>query len=335
MSVNDSDAENILLRFDADFPCWTDDMLDAAGEDASAAKRLALDGLLKCADGIYSLSEAGRRRFTEIKEEMYLPVLPGDEGTDRRRTALACRLRLIIDMRHAQRWGIKEYMLPLRFDAPDIHGEDLYIMKGGAPEWRWQDFWTIIKMRSDFPDTGLAARKNAVRTADEIRGWLDANSPCVVTEEFSLLYNCHYDFQAYTPFGRMASDSIGLFNTDHFIFDAVTDERADDVSYYMERIGKFHIFLEMLRRMWVPGYSDIDALDQSCVHWLIFSFESEAAAKGCAELLRPVAEDAVRPVLPAEIWSVSVEGLRDFPGGVLENIWDILPFAGNSIFRLA
>jgi hypothetical protein len=53
--------EQLLTLFDEENPCWTEETLALAGEDAAALPALAGDGALELKDGVYSLSEAGRR----------------------------------------------------------------------------------------------------------------------------------------------------------------------------------------------------------------------------------------------------------------------------------
>ena len=103
---------------------------------------------------------------------------------------------------------------------------------------------------------------------------------------------------------------------------------------YLVKVGEFQMFLTMLRRLYLPGYVDLDAMDQDGVNWLLFAFEKDGDAERCVKLLGPIAEALPGPAAPLELWSVSLEGLRDYPGGQAETIWDILPFAAHSIYRL-
>ena len=109
--------EVLLLSFEEQYPCWTPAMLVLAGLDRSAADGLARKGLLEFEKGIYSLSEAGRETFLRLVGETYLPLRPG-VTSDRVRTTLRRELMLLLDKRHLQRWGVKEYVSPFRFALP-------------------------------------------------------------------------------------------------------------------------------------------------------------------------------------------------------------------------
>mgnify|MGYP000081679918 FL=1 len=168
--------EGLLLSFDEQYPCWTPAMLALAGLDRSAADGLAREGLLEFEKGIYSLSEAGREAFLRLAGEACLPSRPG-VTSDRVRTALRGELMLLLDKRHLQRWGVKEYVSPFRFALPQVAGADLFVMDGEVPAWRYLEAPVFRKMAEDFPETGAAARNRPMPDAGEVRAWLEANAP--------------------------------------------------------------------------------------------------------------------------------------------------------------
>ena len=325
--------EGLLLSFDERYPCWTPAMLALAELDRTAADDLTREGLLEFGEGVYSLSPAGREAFLKLAGEACLPSRPG-EAPDRKRAARWGELMLLLDKRHLQRWGVKEYVAPFRFALPDVRGEDLFVMDEAAPVWRYQDAPVFRKMAEDFPETGAAARTQPMPNAEEVRAWLAANAPGLREVEFDLLYKSRYDFQAYAKFPPLPADPCGLFNADHFLFAFMPPPAPENLPQYLEKVGEFQMFLTMLRRLYLPGYVDLDAMDQDGVNWLLFAFEEERDAERCAKLLSPIAEALPGPAAPLELWSVSLEGLRDYPGGQAETIWDILPFAAHSIYRL-
>lgn len=241
---------------------------------------------------------------------------------------------LLLDKRHLQRWGVKEYVAPFRFALPALEGEELFAMEGAEPVWRHPDAPVFKKMAGDFPETGAAARLRPPLGAKEVRAWLEANAPVLREVEFDLLYKSRYDFQAYAKFPPLPADPCGLFNTDRFLFAFMPPPEPGNLPAYLERVGEFQMFLTMLRRLYLPGYVDLDAMDQDGINWLLFTFESERDAERCAELLAPLSEALPGDAAPLELWSVSLEGLRNYPGGQAETIWDILPFAGHPVYRL-
>ena len=326
-------TEDLLLSFDEQYPCWTPAMLALAERDRSAADGLAREGLLEFEKGIYSLSEAGREAFLRMAGEACLPSRPG-VTSDRVRTALRGELMLLLDKRHLQRWGVKEYVSPFRFALPHVGGADLLVMDGAVPVWRYPESSVFRRMVEDFPETGAAARSRPMPNAAEVRAWLEANAPGLYEAEFDLLYKSRYDFQAYAKFPPLPADPCGLFNADHFLFSFMPAPVPGNLTQYLEKIGEFQMFLTMLRRLYLPGYVDLDALDQDGVNWLLFAFSDDGDAERCAKLLSPISEALPGTASPLELWSVSLEGLRNYPGGQAETIWDILPFAAHPIYRL-
>jgi len=102
----------------------------------AAADDLTREGLLEFEEDIYSLSAAGREAFLRLAGEACLPLKPG-VTSDRVRTALRGELMLLLDKRHLQRWGVKEYVSPFRFALPQkievgaVHNEDGGFHAGG------------------------------------------------------------------------------------------------------------------------------------------------------------------------------------------------------------
>ncbi len=330
----ESDREGLLLSFDGQYPCWTRPMLDMAGLDRRMADSLVGEGLLEFEREIYSLSAEGRGRFVEAAERYGLPLQPGDPGPNRERSALRCDLMLLLDRRHLQRWGVKEYVAPFRFAVPDLTGEDLFVLREDGLVWRYPEAPAFERMAEDFPEMGAAARRRPPPSSEAVRAWVSANIPSLREAEFDLLYKSRYDFQAYAAFPQPPADPCRLFNTDRFLFSFMPPPVGENLSAYLERVGEFHMFLTMLRRLYLPGYVDLDALDQDGVNWLLFAFAGEGEARRCLELLEPVARFLPGTATPLEIWSVSLEALRNYPGGQAETIWDILPFASHAIHRM-
>lgn len=325
--------ERLLLFFDERYPCWTPAMLALSGQDRAEADALACQGLLEFEEGIYSLSAVGRAKFSEFAGEAYLPLRPGS-FSDRGRAALRGELMLLLDKRHLQRWGVKEYLAPFRFALPSLERDELFVMDGGRPVWRYPDAPVFRRMAEDFPETGAAARRFPLPDAEAVRAWLEANAPNRREVEFDLLYKSRYDFQAYAKFPPLPADPCGLFNADRFLFVFMPSPTPENLPRYLEKIGEFHMFLTLLRRLYLPGYVDLDAMDQDGVNWLLFAFENDEDAERCAGMLGPISEALPGEAYPLELWSVSLEGLRDYPGGQAETIWDILPFAAHPIYRL-
>lgn len=241
---------------------------------------------------------------------------------------------LLLDKRHLQRWGLKEYVSPFGFALPDLKRDELFVLDKGKPVWCYPDAPVFRRMAKDFPEMGSAARLHSAPGMEQIGMWLRVNAPELRRVEFDLLYKSRYDFQAYAKFPSLPADPCRLLNTDRFFFDFMPLPSPENLLRYLERIGEFQMLMTMLRRLYLPGYVDLDAMDQNGVNWLLFAFERDEDAERCVKLLAPISEALPGPAAPLELWSVSLQGLRDYPGGQVETIWDILPFAAHPIYRL-
>ena len=150
--------------------------------------------------------------------------------------------------------------------------------------------------------------------------------------ETDLLYLSRYDFQAYAAFAPLPGDSWGLLNADRFFCVEAPEPQEGSRREYLRVIGKFQLCLEVLRRMVLPGYMDLDSLDQDGINWLVFLFEEEAEAEKCVSLLAPFGLDLIRRSMPMDVWTLSFEALEHFSEKA-ETIHDLLPVIGKAVVR--
>ena len=149
----DSRMESLLLSFDEQYPCWTPSMLELAELDRGTADTLVHGGMLKVEKGVYWLSKSGKAKFSELAAESYLPSRPG-ETSNPRQTALRGELMLLLDKRHLQRWGVKEYAAPFRF--PTFRGRTFSswtgrLRSGATPMRPFSGRWPRIFRRRGPP----------------------------------------------------------------------------------------------------------------------------------------------------------------------------------------
>ena len=325
------DHSNLLLLFDENNPFWTEDLIRLAGEDPGPLPSLREAGLIEERDGVFSLSGAGEAAFEKAAAEWHLPLKAGRAGGNEKGELFSTRLRLLIDSRHLQRWGLKEYLTGARFPIPEVGDGELYCLSDGKLSWLWPSLPVMERMRSDWPVTGLAARKNPPPTEDSAENWLmEAGG----TEYFSadLLHLSRYDFQSYTSFSPLPGDRWGLMNADRFLCMDSPAPGAESLGWFIGVIGRCHLVLEVLRRMAMPGYMDLDSHDQAAINWLVFVFPTEEEVQACLSLLAPFGEDLIAPAMPMDVWALSFEALEGF-GQKAETIHDLLPVVGKPIAR--
>ena len=329
--MSDLNSESVLLRFDEQHPCWTAAMFGLAGSDASSAESLLRQGSLDIEDGVYFLTEKGIAHFERVAQESFLPIRPGLPSHDKKLQAMRGELMLLVDRRHLQRWGLKEYILPFCFNVPDIPDEELFHLEGTSLEWLYLKTSPFSSMLRDFPVVGMAARDETAPTSEFIAEWLDKNAPKLRTSTFDLLYRSRYDFEQYTEFKPPVADPCYLLNTDRFVFSFAPKPVKENLNSYLRLIGEFHMLLTMLRRMYLPGYTDLDSHEQDSVNWLILTFEREEDSAECAKFLKPYGDFLEEPAGPFDIWSISMEALHK--AEYAEMIWDLLPLTAHPINR--
>jgi hypothetical protein len=284
---------------------------------------------------VYYLTRKGVEHFQKNAKEACLPLLPGvlEKTTEKRRLANRFLLRLLLDKRHLQRWGLKEYCAPFRFEIPDLKEEELFSVQDKSLAWRYSEHPTFVAMKRDFPVTGLAARKISPLSPEGLTEWMEKNAPRRRCMEVDLLYKSRYDFQAYAHFRPLPCDPCGLLNTDRFFCFFASPPELESRNAFLVTLGEFHMFLMMLRRMILPGYVDLDSLDQDGINWLLYVYEREEDAVKCAALLSPFGKTLAGPAAPLDVWTLSLEALWDRDGTV-ETIHDLLPFAAHPIWRM-
>ncbi|MDR1648895.1 MAG: hypothetical protein LBR71_01425 [Synergistaceae bacterium] len=332
--------DDALLLFDSENPCWTKALIELAGGEPASLDGLLQRGLLGREEEVYFLTQEGAEAFRNAAEASFLPLRPGalENGADRRRLAKRVELRLLLDKRHLQRWGVKEFRSPFRFEIPDLTEEELFAVQGesqgesqgGSLVWRYPLHPAFAAMERNFPTIGLAARKIAPPSPERLTEWMRGNAPRRRFMEADLLYKSRYDFLAYARFPSLPCDPCGLLNTDRFLF--FFPPKPENRNALLTILGEFHIFLTMLRRMVLPGYVDLDSLDQDGINWLFYVYEHEEDALECAALLSPFGKALAGPAAPLDVWTLSLGALwrRD---ETAETVHDLLPFAAHPIWR--
>lgn len=330
------DTESLLLLFEERYPCWTEDMFDVLDKSREEAETLLKQGSLRKDGDVYSLTAEGAERFRQTAGESFLPLRPGipEPGMDKRREADRSLLELLLDRRHLQRWGLKEYEKPFRFEVPDLQGAELFTRDGRMPVWRYHESDVFLKMAEDFPATGMAARELPAPDAARIAEWIASFMPKRRTVTADLLYKSRYDFQAYAHFPKLPGDPCHLRDTDRFFFFFAPSPVPENENAMLTTLGEFHMILTMLRRMMIPGYVDRDSLDQDGINWFFYVYGREDEARACADLFSPLGEALAGPASPLEVRSLSLQALQEY-GETAETIHDLWPVVTHPIFRLA
>lgn len=300
--------ESLLFRFDSDNPCWSEDLLKMAGEDVSCLPLLMERGFLSRDDGIYMLTEKGAEFFENECQEFFIAGTPGRRPACPKRSLARTKLRLLFDGAHLQRWGLKEFYTEVGLEFhPALTREELFRLDEGNVVWLYRNSALYKKLATDFPVAEVDKRSTDGISNDRITAWQLENSPEAGLLPVDLLYLSRYDFMAYSDFKGHPRDPLKLINADRFLFTFPSDSTADN----LETIGNFHLWLNYLRRVQIPGYVDCDTQEQFSVSWLVFAVETEAEAASLTARLSPFGETLVRNADPCEIWAISMEALQN------------------------
>jgi hypothetical protein len=325
------DYGSLLLLFDEENPCWTEKLVQLTGEDPALLADIVRDGLAERKGEICVLTGEGREAFLKEAAESYLSAEPGIPGLDLGKHLFRTRLRLLLDRKHIQRWGLKEYVPGACFSVPDLEDALLFSLDGRL-DWKWPSSPAVERMRIDWPVTGLAARRIASPPADASARWFENLGEVPAVFETDLLYLSRYDFQAYTSFDPLPGDRWGLLNADRFFCMDSPSPETVSLEWFLGTVGRFQLALEVLRRMVLPGFMDLDSHDQDGINWLVFLFETEKEAERCVSLLAHFGQDLIRPAIPMDVWALSFEALEAFSEKA-ETIHDLLPVIGKAVVR--
>ncbi|MGD9821744.1 MAG: hypothetical protein AB7U27_09355 [Aminobacteriaceae bacterium] len=325
------DYGSLLLLFDEENPCWTEKLVQLTGEDPALLADIVRDGLAERKGEICVLTGEGREAFRKEAAESYLSAEPGIPGLDLGKHLFRTRLRLLLDRKHIQRWGLKEYVPGACFSVPDLEDALLFSLDGRL-DWKWPSSPAVERMRIDWPVTGLAARRIASPPADASARWFENLGEVPAVFETDLLYLSRYDFQAYTSFDPLPGDRWGLLNADRFFCMDSPSPETVSLEWFLGTVGRFQLALEVLRRMVLPGFMDLDSHDQDGINWLVFLFETEKEAERCVSLLAHFGQDLIRPAIPMDVWALSFEALEAFSEKA-ETIHDLLPVIGKAVVR--
>lgn len=298
--------ESVITRFDRDNPCWTEELLRNAGEDVSLLPELVERGLLRRSGEIYSLTAAGAGEFRRAAAELFVGTECAEEPKDAKRSLRRTKLRVLLDGAHLQRWGLKEYHTGIELEyRPGLRREEIFSLRDGNLSWLYQDAPIYREIAADFPRADAGGRSVSLVPPAKLAEWRAARAPLEGTLPVDLLYLSRYDFMEYKDFKGHPNDPLGFINADRFLFVFPEDDAAGNI----HTIGKFHLWLNFLRRMQIPGYAECDTQEQFSVSWLVFATETESEAVRVREGLAPFGEELVRPASPCEVWTISLEAL--------------------------
>ena len=327
--------EMVLLLFDHLHPCWNEESVFLAGEDPESLGRLHVEGLLDKNNDRYFLSAKGIDVFKTLSSQWFCETVPVEESLDeaaQKYFLWRTTFQSLLDRSFVARWGAKDYHLGLHLEySPALSGKDFFVNESSHIVWTYDSHPLVKKMKEDFSLSGVKAREKTPRTLEEIKEWHKLNNVPSSFFYVDLLLLGRYDFAYYMHYPKHPNDVLGLVNADKF-FCFQAPKPFEHVDSYIETIGKVHLFLLNQRRMYIPGYVDLDSADQDSLNWIIWIVDTEEEALSLHKILDPMGESLIGPARPLDVWILSLEALRNVHEKY-EMVYDLFPHVAHSVIR--
>lgn len=303
--------ESLLLLFTTEQPCWDEETVILAGEDPNALRRLVVSGdLMPLGDG-YALTPQGIRTRERVSQELCVPVssvgeVVIDAGRAREMLELN-RMAQFLDRAFVTDWGIKEVSIRETFPVTPCLPDDQYFkFEDGEVRALWPNAPIVKSFLEAFPHWGVAARKHPAPGQLGLDKWAEKNRAPLGSLTFDFVLRSRYDFDHYKGFEGMESDRFKFLDAD-ILFAHKVDGRPEDL---LPLIGKLHIFLMEQRRIFVPGWFDIDHEEQE--DWVLLALvtDAERELEELTARLRRWGHDLIDPANPLYIIGTSIERMR-------------------------
>ena len=303
---------NILLLFTSELPCWNHETVRIAGEDPEGLEPLAEAGYLaKIGEG-YVLTAQGVRAREETANELCLPVTPaGELITEASKAAELLGLNVMtqyLDRAFVTDWGIKEVTVRETFPImPGLEDDRYFVFEGERVKAVWPEHETVKKFLADFPNVGVAARKIPAPGQEALDEWAGRNNLSYGNLTVDFVLRSRADFNHYKNYEQLPSDKFKFLDADELFVKKATGNPQELPPF----IGKLHIFLMEQRRIFLPGWFDIDHDENEDWHLLAFVTDTEEQLESLTFTLRKWGHDLIDPANPLFILGTSIERLRN------------------------
>ena len=150
----------------------------------------------------------------------------------------------------------------------------------------------------------LAARQRFEQLYAQYKPAIDAEADEV---RFNLILRSRYDFELYRKEAHLPDDLYYMKDADRLFFLRATGDNYDEI---YDAIGKLHLFLLGQRRVYIPGYADIDSQQQENWTMIVMAADNERELEGVYERLSHDGRNLIDPANPLFIVGTSIERLR-------------------------
>ncbi len=311
------DVDRTLLLFDKSLPCWDRDTMSLAGEDPDAIDILEEHEFIKKVSRAYVLTYDGITRRELIGGQMGVPTEPTGEiitdisiADERLEVNRAIQL---LDHAFYTEWGLKENSICEDFPVmPNLIYNEYFELGHKCVKAIWTEHEYVQKFFKDFPHVGVEARKYPAPGLAAFNKWAYRNDLAFGKLNIDLVMRLHADFEHYRIYSDMdmPTDIFNFLNVDRLFVHYVRDyEKPVDLLPF---IGKFHIFLTGQKRIFLPGWFDIDQDENEDWTMLLFITEYEDDIQFLTKFFREeCGHDLIDPVNPLFLLGTSMERLRN------------------------
>ncbi len=301
---------NILLLFSDDYPCWDSETVSLVGENPGSLAGLESSGRISQLGNGYVITQSGIHERDNISRENFVPVSRitrniTDIDTANRQLEIN-RMSQLLDRAFMTQWGIKEFTIHETFPLAPMLNDDEYFAVNGRAKALWPDNDYVRSFMAEFPDKSYEARKLPAPGKTALDSWVSKNHiPCGnFTVDFVLRH--HHDFEHYRQLFTPEGDIFGFVNAS-LIFAHKVRSKPQDL---LPLIGKIHILFTLQRRIYIPGWFDMDSEEQEPMKLLTLVTDTASELRELTQTLRSWGNSLVDPARPMYIIGTSVEHLR-------------------------
>ncbi len=300
--------EESLLLFSPQFPSWDKEAFQLADKDPAILEELQRQGFVRFQDQAYVLTPQGDQRRLQIAMELGCPAFALG-NFDPERALWRNKFYLLFDKAFLGRWSVKEFScgetLPV---VPHLQGPELYQLdKAGQIRYTWPDHPLIHSFLETFPNWGVASRAIAAPGEAGLEKWIADHHVPRGSFTWDLVFRSRYDFALYRRFPPIETDRFRCQNADRAFCLFCSDE---DPRRVYDALGKLHLFILALRRIYIPGYADFDSQDQENQNLMMVVTDKEKNLEGLSKKLRAQGKALIDPAKPLFLIGTSLERLR-------------------------
>ena len=305
------DVERVLLLFSPDHPCWDRETVSLTGEDPSALTELAGTGDVAPLGGGFVLTSRGVQTRERISRELCVPAAPADEvlaDEVRAGTALEVnRMVQYLDRAFMTDWGVKEITVREEFPVVPCLPDDRYFaLQDGRVRALWPGEPLVRSFMEAFPHCDFSARQRPAPGQEALDRWAEENHAPQGTLTVDFVLRHRHDFNHYKDYAPLPTDVFRFRNASLLMARKVNGPCEDLLPF----IGKVHLFFMAQRRVYAPGWFDMDCEDQETWKLLTLVTDTEAQLGSLTATLRAWGRDLIEPARPMFILGTSIERMR-------------------------